>query len=507
MKKSKLTRAITFIIVLALAAVSFAACTTPEGPDNDAETTVASGSATDPAAETTAPGPELDEYGREIVEAGIPKNQNFEGRDFTVHTRGNVEQYEWLAEDMNGEVLNDAIYNRNLAVEELLNINLVIIAEGSWSDYAPTTLPKIKASILSGDGAYDLIAGFSTPISSVAKTGLLKNLNDFEYIDFDKPWWSQNIVEELTVNNNTYFGVGSLSLSMIYSMECIFVNNDIFKLTAEPNYNIYETVNNGNWTWDEMIRLSDNAYQDLNGNGAKDIDDRFGLGFCDNTNSIYGFFYGTGTKLITRNASGEPELTYDIEHIGKIVDKAIEMLYNTPSAYNSDSSPALDFSKGTVLFYNHWLYWGQTKYSGLMDDYGIVPMPKFNTAQENYYTPVQAGMHMYCIPIDVKNPEQNGIITEALAAESYKSLVPQYYEIVLKTKYAKDSQTSQMVDIMYDTVLFDFAYIYNNDISFISNIQSTIQSKNNTIASKLATAKKVSDNKLSTLLEAISKVN
>jgi hypothetical protein len=376
------------------------------------------------------------------------------------------------------------------------------MAEGTWADYASVTLPKVKASIMAGDGAYDLIAGFSTPIATMATTGLLKNLYDIPYIDFEKPWWSQSIVDELTIDDITYFGVGSLSLSMIYSMECVYVNTDIIEI-ASAGYNIYDTVKNGNWTWDEMLRLSALAYSDQNGNGARDEGDRYGLAYCDNSNALIGYYYSTGSKLTIRGSDGYPELNIDTAKSSEMVDKLIVMLYGTESAYPADKTP-LVFSDGNIMFFNHWLYYGQTQYSGLMDNYGIVPMPKYNTDQENYCTPVQAGMHMYCIPIDIKNAEENGIITEALAAQSYRTLLPAYYEIVLKTKYAKDSDTSQMVDIMYNTVFFDFGYIFNNDLGIMNNILSVIKSKTNTLASTLKATQSIYDKKIDALIKGIT---
>ena len=127
-------------------------------------------------------------------------------------------------------------------------------------------------------------------------------------------------------------------------------------------------------------------------------------------------------------------------------------------------------------------------------------MPKFDNSQVLH--PVQSGMHD-CIPIDIKSAEENGIITEALAAQSYRSLLPAYYEIVLKTKYAKDSETSQMVDIMYGTVFFDFAFIFNNELGILNNISGVIKSKNNTFASMLKATAKIYENKLESLINGI----
>jgi hypothetical protein len=112
---------------------------------------------------------------------------------------------------------------------------------------------------------------------------------------------------------------------------------------------------------------------------------------------------------------------------------------------------------------------------------------------------------MYCIPIDVKNTERAAILTEAFAAETYRTLLPQYYEIVLKAKYFKDEASSQMMDIMYDSVSFDFARIYDGQLGLLSTINSTVTSGQNTFASTYKGASKVAAKQLENLLKAVAK--
>ena len=114
-------------------------------------------------------------------------------------------------------------------------------------------------------------------------------------------------------------------------------------------------------------------------------------------------------------------------------------------------------------------------------------------------------MHLYCIPIDVKDPERAAILTEAFAAETYRTLLPQYYEIVLKAKYFKDEASSQMMDIMYDSVNFDFARIYDGKLGLVSTINSTISSQQNTFASAYKGTSKVAAKQLEALLETVAK--
>ena len=51
----------------------------------------------------------------------------------------------------------------------------------------------------------------------------------------------------------------------------------------------YTTVLDGNWTYDEMRRISQEVYSDLNSNGEVDKDDRLGVAFQWNGN-ILGMF-------------------------------------------------------------------------------------------------------------------------------------------------------------------------------------------------------------------------
>lgn len=487
-------RILTVMLSLLLFAGSLVSCS---GSGTEPALTTAADADTDPEVPTAA----LDEYGREIIADNLPERKF--NRKFTVHTRGNVEQYEWYAHDQNGETLNDAIYTRNTKVEERYGIRIEVIAEGTWQDYASATLPKLQASILANNGAYDLIAGFSTPISTMVTTGLLTDLNTYEYIDFEKPWWNQSIRDELSIDGVTYFGVGSLSTSMLYSMECIFVNTDILHEIAGDSYNIYQQVNEKKWTWDEMLTLSKNAYADKNGDGKVDEEDRIGFATTDtnNTNSTIGFYYSSGLKLTRRDDAGMPVIDVNVEKTTEIIDRMHVLLYTGDGVLPANKNP--DFTKGNILFFFHWLYGGQTKYAGAMDRYGIVPLPMYSAEQERYYTTVQSGMHMYCIPRDVKDPETVGIITEALAAESYRVLQPAYYEVVLKSRYSKDSASSMMVDLMYNTVVFDFAQIYNSNLGLLTVIQENVKADSNSFAAMFRAAGITAEKKLNELIEGV----
>jgi hypothetical protein len=97
-------------------------------------------------------------------------------------------------------------------------------------------------------------------------------------------------------------------------------------------------------------------------------------------------------------------------------------------------------------------------------DFGILPLPKYDERQENYrslvnpYTGVMLG-----IPKSVNDLDRTGMILEAISAESRYTLQPAYYDMNLKIKNTRDTDSEAMLDIIYDTryTLYDIAEIYN----------------------------------------------
>ena len=71
-----------------------------------------------------------------------------------------------------------------------------------------------------------------------------------------------------------------------------------------------------------------------------------------------------------------------------------------------------------------------------------------------------------CVELDegrlksIQDPEFVGVIAEALNAESWKRVVPAYYDISLKYKGARDEQSVAMLDLIVEGRIFDFGYVY-----------------------------------------------
>lgn len=102
-------------------------------------------------------------------------------------------------------------------------------------------------------------------------------------------------------------------------------------------------------------------------------------------------------------------------------------------------------------------------YRNMDADFGILPMPKYDTAQETYYHTVNSNT---CSTIEIPvssavDTEFTGIIIEAMSAESTYTIREAYYEINLGTKITRDEESKVMLDIIFSTRIYDIGEIYN----------------------------------------------
>jgi hypothetical protein len=65
------------------------------------------------------------------------------------------------------------------------------------------------------------------------------------------------------------------------------------------------------------------------------------------------------------------------------------------------------------------------------------------------------------VPQSAENLERVSIILEALSAESRYTLQPAYFDVSLHRKYTRDEESSDMLDIIFSTRIYDIGAVYN----------------------------------------------
>ena len=100
-------------------------------------------------------------------------------------------------------------------------------------------------------------------------------------------------------------------------------------------------------------------------------------------------------------------------------------------------------------------------------DYSILPIPKYDEAQENYYSSTQDS-HTFCAVFTMSDAKSAvGAVLEYMGYLSKKDVVPGYFETFYKAKYASNPETMQMFDSIVESIHFDFIVNWSRAINDI----------------------------------------
>ncbi len=408
---------------------------------------------------------------RENTPDSLPQTLDFGGKEVRVSNRGQYDyiDYEMPVEEPSGDIVEDALYARDCSVEERLNVEIVYTV-GAFD--AAEYMGNIRTVLMAGDDAFDYIIGVQWCLLPQVYDGLYHELSDAPYLDWSQPWWNTNYIDTVSVNPDTRFVLaGDISLNMLRNLSCMYYNKTMYGSLYEDADGLYEIVLDGKWTHECLRRMAQEAYQDINGNGVQDLDDRLGLGVNAVTQADH-FSYAAGISMSGRDSDGYPVLLEDQTRNIAVIDALRRLYHETVGvlAYSEKdqfTTMTTDFMEGNALFLANRLM--NADYLREMDiPYGVVPMPKLDESQDNYISLVHDATPLYCIPLTLSDITMSCAVLEALGAESYRTVTPAYYETVLKVKYAHDEMSGQIIDIIHGGMCTDF--IYANDGSVGNNV-------------------------------------
>lgn len=420
----------------------------------------ACGSGADGQNETSADtSPDVSE---EITEEVITAEKRLGKRDYggAVYTilgreyakLGNLPSIEFAVDEEDGDLINDTVYKRNRAVEELLNVKIVALQAPSGQ--SPSL---VEASQMAGDGAYNLVYQHVNEMSMLFQKGLLSDFNSMPDIDITQPWWNQLATESLTVNGRCYLQMNYIPFTGVLLSHCLYFN----KAVAEDNQidDLYSLVRENKWDFDTFAKIVKQVSYDLNGDGEYDENDGFGL-LCSHGTSGAAFSVAMGTKALKIGSDGGFELTIDSERNQSILEKIVSLTSDKSvyliTDYSKENELAKMFAAGKSLFYSGFLTDSYQFFRDMEDDFGLLPFPKYDSSDENYITTVTGGTGLLGIPKYVEDREMTGAVTEALAIESLNRVYPAIYETVFETKLLRDEDSLEMFDLIMNGLEIDF---------------------------------------------------
>lgn len=383
----------------------------------------------------------------------------YDGYEFRFYTFGDYGSMYTPAEE-DGDIVNDATYRRNRTVEERFDVRIKSVESGALNESEHSkTMEKL---LLAGDEAFDVALNNGKRLATQSVSGYYLNLYDVEHLDFTKPWWSSQLVEDLTFMNCMFVCSSNLQYEEFAASKVYYFNK-----TKADEYKIgdlYQTVFDGKWTIDKLISLTRDVYEDVNGDGKHDKGDFYGMLTTISHNSWAVVF---DIPVWTKKADSI-EISAMSSRMLDAFDIIKEWYFDSDGLYTWKSySDAKDemrqmFIDGRGLFTFGFVGDSGTYYRTTDVDYGMLPFPKYNEEQKSYRVFYGANSsNMFAVPKLASDPSRTGVIIEALSAEGYKQLIPVYYEIALKAKYLRDEDSNKMLDLITNARTISFSYCYD----------------------------------------------
>lgn len=385
------------------------------------------------------------------------------GKEFKILVNPNDSSLEWrdvdfTSEEQNGEPINDAVFNRNVIIEEMFNIKIVPVNADSG-----THVGSIRKAVKAGDNSYDLTFNSTFDSSTLAQEGILYDLFSVQNLDLSQPWWDQNAVKDLSIMNKLYYVTGDIGTMYRKSVGIILFNKQMMQDYALGNP--YQFVENKQWTMDKFFEMCTAVSQDLDSNGKWDDNDKYGmLGYCD---IIAIGLIGGGVKFATKNTNDIPEITFMNEKTVAIFEKFTSILYK-PELFWSWSKSGSNNERSRVMFANGQGLFNWNEFHSIPNlremetDFGILPMPLYSEGQERYYHSVNPHVaQMMAIPTSNPDAEKTGAVAQHFGAVGKNILTPAYYDISLVGKYARDEESIMTMDVIFNTMTYDPGYMNN----------------------------------------------
>ncbi len=367
------------------------------------------------------------------------------------------------AEEQTADTMNDAIYARNLKVQERFNVVIKPVLEsGSENDFGPA-MNAFRKAVATADDIYHAFYTIQAVAITDATNNILVDLYELDNINLSKPWWDSGIYD-VCIGDKVFFATGAIHLSTSSYTTLIAFNKNLFR-----EWNIeypYGLVSGGEWSYDNFISIIKDTQRDLNGDSKIDIDnDLYSIGGWQYEVG-YNFHTSLGGNEVIKNSEGELEINILNENSIKALQRTIDIFADYGGFYNN-----VEYGRDRKLFKSSRLLMLDARFMeiealrDMEDDFGMLPHPRAEAGEAVYTQLVNSNVAtVVVVPVTNQDLEMTGIILEALASESYYEIVPVYSEVMLRIKLTRDSESEEMLDFIWNNRTYRYGLETYNDV-------------------------------------------
>lgn len=418
---------------------------------------------------------ETDEWGQIVYSNPIPEDLNYGGQEFVIYARDSERfYYEFGQEKVTGN-LETQIYERNMKVQTNLGVRLTVKlgpngAPGATPENGVSFNTTVQNSVLAGKHDLDMVAYYALYGVSSATRSLLTNYKDdgFKYLNLDRPYWHQSYLDVVDMPAGLYYLVGDANLSVYDRLTVIHYNQTMGENLGVPD--VYEMVLNGSWTYDNFLKIIRDygKYEDKDKDGHKSDGDVYAYTSITGGEATDPYPTAWGIEMLKKQ---NEVYSWNFDGNEKLRDatKRVYTLFHEPNT-RMDLVYGWNFIQGNVLFAQDIIYRSSedmAKMLNMKDERGILPLPKYDTDQTEYYSSSQTAYNIMCVPrtTDKAQMEFVSAVLEDMTYQSYKALRPYYFQYICKARYVENSVSVKMFDLVLDSLKFDLATVFDNQFT------------------------------------------
>jgi len=357
------------------------------------------------------------------------------------------------AEGYNGDVVNDALYERDLMIEDYLGIDIVYKIEQHNADLVKTAKTIAEAGL----SDFDLIfGGTRASAAPLAISAYLTDLNSLDNIDLNKDYWNQ-FLREMEIVGKMYFATGEITTRYMSSPNLLSFNE---KLLASYGHDMpYQKVYDGAWTVEELYKIVKDTAQDLNQDGTLTDADDF-VGMSGSLDTFYAFCTAAGQPGLVLNDKGIPVVN-NTETCINVIDKLASYLTIPDIKMQDEAYSAHDAFKNNRSLFLLSATCDLQVIADMPDTYGILPLPKYTLEQDTYRSLCNPYISTSIFIFRSANDaEWSAEIAEIMAAVSSVTSAPAQYENIMQLRQARNEDSMKCLQIATKNQVFDFTYIY-----------------------------------------------
>ncbi len=448
-----LSGALASLLAGQLSACSFIVINRPEDTETSVPTTEDTTSTPQPPppvtedTDPTPPPPTAEERAADAKEAlGALREADFGGINFIIGSHS--ESAAFGDGEARGSVLSRIRAEREKWVEERYHVKLLSF------EYDRETMFDEVLAAYNSDSQYlaDLYAIPPSELGKYQANGLIANLHSIPFTDLSKPYYDREAISAMTAG----YGIWGAAGDYTYSPDDAYAV--FFNRTLASEYGIsspYAEVEAGRWTWETYF--ADRALVA----GAEEVwgDNLLSLG-AEGANGYEGLMLAaSGQRMTVNHKDTTPILNADTDILTTLATRMYENVTKGEHAISAEEDAYTLFSDGRLLFCIAPLSYME-KWADIDVKWGILPLPKADDTQEDYYT-APGDTAVIAVPSVLGEPEVAGTVMQGLFAAGYRACETEYESTAL-AYHLRDSASAVMLDYIIDGIHFDFTAMFSS---------------------------------------------